>query len=93
MSPAFRKTITAALAALTLGTAAIATASSASAGYYRSRNYAGYAAAGIIGGLALGALAASAARPAYAGDDCYRVRQRVWIDGYGYGYRRVTVCE
>ncbi len=93
MSPAFRKTITAALAALTLGTAAIATASSASAGYYhRHRHYGGYAAAGIIGGLALGALAASAARPAYA-SECYRVRQRVWIDGYGYGYRRVTVCQ
>ena len=24
---------------------------------------------------------------------CYRVRQRVWVQGYGWEYRRRTVCE
>ena len=49
-------------------------------------------AAGVVGGLALGALAAGAARPAYA-DDCYVVRRR-FVDDWGRVYfRRETVCE
>jgi hypothetical protein len=60
-------------------------------------------AAGVVGGLALGALAASAARPAYAapvygvapayGEDCYVVRRR-FVDAWGRTFiRRETVCE
>ncbi len=52
----------AAAAALVIG-AAVAPAP-AEAGW-RGRNYGGAVAAGVIGGLALGALAAGAARPAY----------------------------
>jgi hypothetical protein len=52
-------------------------------------------AAGVAGGLALGALAAGAARPAYAvpAEECYTVRRRV-VDDWGRVYfRRQTVCE
>lgn len=87
-------------------------------GYYAGRHYAAgprpyrrhgnrgaAAAAGIIGGLALGALAAGAARsepryyetyPAYGGygyGGCYWTNQRVY-DGWGYArWRRVQVCN
>ena len=52
-------------------------------------------AAGVVGGLALGALAAGAARPAYAvpAEECYTVRRR-FVDDWGRVYfRRQTVCE
>ena len=90
-------------------------------GYYTGRHYAAgpryrhrgnrgaAAAAGIIGGLALGALAAGAARsepryyetyPAYGGygygggyGGCYWTKQRAY-DGWGYAHwRRVQVCN
>jgi hypothetical protein len=66
----------------------------------------GGVAAGIIGGIAAGALIAGASRhyygpgygygyyggPAYAyGPPCYWQRQRIW-DGYGWRIRRVRVC-
>lgn len=62
-----RKTLTGALAALTFGGVIAASTLDASAGQRRhvrqhSNNFAGAAAIGIIGGLALGAMAASAAR-------------------------------
>ena len=52
-------------------------------------------AAGVVGGLALGALAAGAARPAYAvpAEECYVARRR-YVDPYGrVFFRRETVCE
>jgi hypothetical protein len=52
-------------------------------------------AAGVVGGLALGAIAAGAARPAYAvpAEECY-VQRRRYIDPYGrVFFRRETVCE
>jgi hypothetical protein len=68
----------------------------------------GRIAAGIIGGLAVGALIGAAAnngyyygygpgyyygpRPVYYGGDCYLTRQRFW-DGYRWHYRRVQVCD
>lgn len=83
-------------------------------GYYSGRHYyagpvyrhhrgnaGAAAAAGVIGGLALGALAAGAANrggyyesyPAYGYGDCYVTRQRVY-DGWGYPrWRRVQVCN
>jgi len=63
--------------------------------YRYRRSNGGAVAAGLIGGLALGALAASAARPYYAApaySDCYIERQRV-RDRYGRLFiRRVRVC-
>lgn len=35
-------------------------------------------------------------RPTYYYDDepsCYRVRERVWVRGYGWEYRRRTICD
>jgi hypothetical protein len=62
-----RKTLTGALAALTFGGAIAASTLDASAGQRRhvrqhSNNFAGAAAIGIIGALAIGAIAASSAR-------------------------------
>lgn len=52
----------------------------------------GAMAAGVMGGLALGAIAASAA-PAYVDDGCYTVRRR-YVDAYGdLVIRRVRICE
>ena len=62
----------------------------------------GIFAAGVIGGIAAGALIAGAARPygygayGYApapvyGPPCYWQRQRFW-DGYGWRMRRIWVC-
>ena len=61
--------------------------------------------AGIIGGLAAGAIIGSAINgpyygpgyyygpgPVYYGRDCYWTRQRVW-DGWGWYSRRVRVCD
>ena len=59
----------------------------------------GGVAAGVIGGLALGALAAGAysqAAPSYGvyggGYGCHIERQQVF-DGYGYTWQRVRVCN
>lgn len=85
-----RKTVGAALAALTLGTTLIASAAPAEAGWYgHRRHYGGAVAAGVLGALAVGAIAAG---PAYA-SSCYWTR-RSFVDGYGDVYvRRVRVCD
>jgi hypothetical protein len=69
----------------------------------RWRGGGGAVAAGIIGGIAAGALIAGAARPygygpyygyyapGYYAPPCYWQRQRFW-DGYGWRIRRVQVC-
>ena len=89
------RTLTALAAAATLGLAAIAAPQPAEA-HWRG----GGVAAGIIGGLAAGAIIGSAVRgPYYAYDygpgpyygGCYWTRQRVW-DGWGWQFRRVRVC-
>jgi hypothetical protein len=94
------KTLTALAAAATIGLAAVAAPQPAEA-----RN-GGALAAGIIGGLAVGALVGAAAAngpyygygpgyaagPAYYGyGGCYWTRQRVW-DGWGWRFRPVRVC-
>jgi hypothetical protein len=92
------KTLTALAAAATIAIAAVAAPPQAEA-------RGGRIAAGVIGGLALGAIAASAygpyygygpayyaPGPAYAyGPPCDWRRERFW-DGYGWRIRRVRVC-
>jgi hypothetical protein len=78
---AVRKVFTAAVAALAVTAGSFAMISDAEAGQRRHYSYskgssAGPVIAGMIGGLALGALAASA-RPSYG-----------YSSGYGYGYAR-----
>jgi hypothetical protein len=108
-----KKALVGALAAATLGGAVMTSSTEAyawhrgyahgyyGAPYYRHRRSGRGAAvaAGVLGGLALGALAAGAARPAYAAPiapgygPCYEVRRR-YIDDWGRTIiRRETVCD
>lgn len=102
-----RKVAALGLAGLTLAGAFAATTGEAEARWRRG-NPGAAVAAGIIGGLAVGALAASAARPAYGypvpvydygpppyayGPECFVKTRRVWVDGWGWRMRRVTVCD
>ncbi|MCI4677229.1 hypothetical protein K9U39_13275 [Rhodoblastus acidophilus] len=99
MTVPFKKIGLAGLAALTLGLSF----STPAAAWYRGYGYGGgynpgaAAAAGLIGGLALGAVAASAAnRPYYAepAGDCWIERRRVYDQWGNYiGHRRIRVCE
>ena len=90
---AVKKTIAAGLAALTLGTATIATSSPAEA-WWRY-GWGAPVAAGVLGGLAAGAIIGSAVRPYAYGPYGYGpygapcVRRRPVYDGYGNfaGYR------
>lgn len=91
----FKKTLTAAAAALTM---AVAFAPAAEARFHRN----GWLAAGLIGGAVIGtAIAAGSAHsapgyyaPAAVGPDCYRVRERVWDDFRGrFVTVRRTVCD
>ena len=89
----FRKTIAASLAALTVGGAVLATSASPAAawgyGYHHGWGGAGLA-AGLIGGLAVGAIAASA-NPYYGSYGC--VANQPFYDSWGYvHYRRVAVA-
>jgi hypothetical protein len=95
------RTLTALAAATTLGLAAVAAPQPAEA------RHGGAVAAGIIGGLAVGAIIGAAANGPYYGGygygpgyyygggpyygGCYWTRQRVW-DGWGWHFRRVRVC-
>lgn len=93
-----KKTLATGFAALALaGAMTISHSSDAEARWRRGYGYGGGAvAAGVIGGLALGAIAASAAapRPTYVEGGCYRVRRSVWNEYQGrYVVRRVTVCD
>ena len=96
MNTTFKKTLTASLAALTLGMTVLSTATPAHA------RGGGLLAAGIIGGLALGAIAAGSAHAApgyYApqrvyGGECWLERRAIhnrWGDVVG--YRRIKVCN
>jgi hypothetical protein len=61
-------------------------------GGWRHRHYGGAVAAGIVGGLALGALAASAAQPTYV-SGCWTER-RSFVNAWGdVTIRRVRVCN
>jgi hypothetical protein len=60
--------------------------------YHRRRNNGAAVAAGLIGGLALGAIAAQAARPAYY-RTCYTQPQRVVNRRGRVSVRNVQVCR
>lgn len=94
------KTLTALAATAALVVAAVSTPQPAEA------RGGGAVAAGIIGGLAAGAIIGSAVAgpryygpgpgyygpaPVYYGPDCYWTRERFW-DGWGWRVRRVRVC-
>jgi hypothetical protein len=94
------RTLPRALAAALVGmTLAMATLGSAEQAAARDRWSPGAGiAAGVVGGLALGAIIASSRRPAYYYEepiyvrDCYTVRQRVLTDR-GWRHVRRTVCD
>ena len=88
---AFKKTLAAAAAALTMAVAFAPV--SAEARWGRGH---GFLAAGLIGGAIVGtAIAASRANAGYvSADECYTVRNRVWDDYRGrFVTVRRTVCE
>ncbi len=87
----FKKTITASIAALTIGMTLAATSAPAEARWGRN--------AALFGGLAVGALAVGAianahAAPVYYGGTCWRERRAVY-NAYGdfVGYRLQRVCN
>jgi hypothetical protein len=94
MTPMIRKAMGATLAAVTLAGAMATFSTDASAQYYRHHNNNGGAvAAGVVGGLALGALAAGAANGGYGGGYGYGPGYAAPVYGSGYGgceihYRR-----
>lgn len=89
---AIKKTLTVACATLALaGAMTISHSNDAEARWRRGYYGGGAVAAGVVGALALGAIAASAA-PSYGG--CYIARRSVWSDYHGaYVVRRIRVCE
>jgi hypothetical protein len=111
-----RKALTGTITALVLGATVITSATPASADWRGHRRHGGHGggkgaaiAAGIIGGLALGALAAGAARadtrrsyyapapayaPSYSFGGCYDIEKPAYNRwGQFLGYRLVTVCD
>ena len=93
MGKNLKKIIASSLAVVTVAGALATTSGAAQAKpifFPHHHGFGGWGAAGLIGGLALGAVAANA----YAGGyDCGRVRQRVYTpDGYFAGYRWVSAC-
>ena len=90
-----RKLITSTFAALSLGVVALASSPASAGPYWKPYpKYwgpygGGYVAAGVLGGMALGAMAASGG--GYA-SDCYLVRRKIHTP-YGLLIRKVRVCE
>src|SRR5262245_46638168 len=97
------KTLTALAAAATIGIGAVAAPTSASAQWRHHHGGAGIA-AGVLGGLAAGAIIGSATAPYYADPygayaygpepvygGCFVRRERFW-DGWRWRIRRVQVC-
>ena len=90
------------LAVATMGTAMTVDTGRAEA-FWRGGLRGGYGPGiglGIVGGLAAGALIASAARPAYYGEPvyeggpvCHFERRRVVLDDGSYRMGRVRVCD
>ena len=80
-----------------------ATSLPANAEHGRNAAIAGGAAAGLAAGVIAGGALASQpygyySGPAYApgpayGEDCRVIRHRVWVEGYGWQFRREEVCD
>ncbi len=89
MTSTFKKTLLIGLAAVTLATGFGAGTAPASAfPMMHHRGWGGPFAVGVIGGLALGAIAASRT------SDCYLERRAVYNEyGEFLGYRAVRVCD
>ena len=86
-----KKFVASTLAALTVAGTLLAAAAPAEAGWRHRRGWHGGAvAAGVVGALALGAIAASAAQPVYACSIERRPVYNRWGDVVG--WRRVRVC-
>lgn len=99
-----RNGLRAAVAATALAATLAFTTTEASA--WGRRHYGGAVAAGVLGGVALGALAArpyyrpyygpapvyADPYPAYYGPACYLETRRYW-DGWGWRLRRIRVCD
>ena len=90
MSNSIKKIIASTLAIATVAGTLVASSGSAQAGWHGGHGGFGWGAAGILGGLALGAVVAS---NSYAQPSCGYVRQRVYdANGYFMGYRTVPAC-
>lgn len=87
-----------------LGAAAVAAgalalnAAPASAYYHGHHHYHGHyhggdVGLGIVGGLAAGALVGAAVANSYDDDDCYYVKQRVYVPHVGWRIRDVEHCD
>ena len=94
-----KRTLIALAATATIALATVAAPSKADAGHRHGHVAAGIA-AGLIGGAIIGS--ALAPRPYYYGPPpvyyeeepaCRIVRERVWVEGYGYRTRRAEICD
>ena len=102
MNVAFTKLTVAVTLASLVATVSLAAATPAAAGWgWRHGGGWGYrggwgapVAAGLLGALAVGAIAAAASQPAYYGGSCYPANRPV-IDAWGnvVGYRPTRVCD
>jgi hypothetical protein len=95
-----KRTLIELAATATIALATVAVPSNADAGH-RGGHVAAGVAAGIIGGAIIGS--ALAPRPYYYGPPpavvyedepvCRIVKERVWVEGYGYRTRRAEICD
>ena len=96
MNVAFKKlTVAVALASLVAtGSLAAATPAAAGWGWRHGGGWGVPVAAGLLGALAVGAIAGAASQPAYYGGPCYPANRPV-IDAWGnvVGYRPTRVCD
>ena len=94
MTTNFKKALAMSLAALTMTAAVAATSTPAAAAHGHHAAFA----AGLLGGLAVGAIAAGGVAPYYSAgpyyDDCW-IDSRPVYNHWGdfVGYRRVSVCN
>jgi len=104
MNATFKKLTTAVALASLVATGSLAAATPAAAGwgwghgggwgFHRGGSWGVPVAAGLLGGLAVGAIAGATSQPAYyGGGPCYLTNRPV-TDAFGniVGYRRVQVC-